>query len=56
MRKEIERLAKQYRFFHWHMAFPDVYHLPASGQTPRVIKQGGAAGLMSSLETLLGIR
>ncbi len=28
MRREIERLAAQYRFFHWHLAFPDVFHVP----------------------------
>ena len=25
MREEIARLAKQYQFFHWHLAFPDVF-------------------------------
>jgi hypothetical protein len=25
MREEIRRLAQQYRFFHWHLAFPDVF-------------------------------
>lgn len=29
MREEIKRLGKQYRFFHWHLAFPDVFSLPA---------------------------
>lgn len=24
-RKEVERLARQYQFFHWHLAFPDVF-------------------------------
>ena len=24
IRKEIKRLAGQYKFFHWHLAFPDV--------------------------------
>src|SRR5690606_22885133 len=24
-RTEIERLASQYRFFHWHLAFPEVF-------------------------------
>ena len=27
-RDEIRRLARQYRFFHWHLAFPDVFPLP----------------------------
>jgi hypothetical protein len=34
MRREIERLSGQYRFFHWHLAFPDVFHVPASGTKP----------------------
>jgi hypothetical protein len=31
MREEIERLARQYRFFHWHLAFPDVFHVAGTG-------------------------
>lgn len=27
MRKEVQRLAAHYRFFHWHLAFPDVFPL-----------------------------
>jgi hypothetical protein len=34
MREEIKRLAEQYQFFHWHLAFPDVFHVPSSGQKP----------------------
>ena len=26
MRDEVMRLAEQYRFFHWHVEFPDVFH------------------------------
>jgi len=33
LRTEVERLAGAYRFFHWHLAFPDVFSLPASGQS-----------------------
>lgn len=29
MRVEIVRLSQQYQFFHWHLAFPDVFHVPA---------------------------
>ena len=29
MRNEVQRLAIRYRFFHWHLAFPDVF-VPAS--------------------------
>jgi hypothetical protein len=25
---EINRLAQQYRFFHWHLEFPEVFHVP----------------------------
>jgi hypothetical protein len=34
MRKEIPRLANRYRFFHWHLQFPDVFHLPAGTAAP----------------------
>lgn len=27
---EIRRLAEQYQFFHWHLAFPDVFRLPSN--------------------------
>jgi hypothetical protein len=28
VRSEVRRLADQYQFFHWHLAFPDVFVLP----------------------------
>jgi len=28
MREEIARLSQQYQFFHWHLAFPDVFRIP----------------------------
>lgn len=30
MRDEIQRLAQEYQFFHWHLAFPDAFQLAAS--------------------------
>lgn len=33
MREEVQRLAGQYRFFHWHLAFPDVFRMPAQAVT-----------------------
>jgi len=27
MKEEIKRLAKEYQFFHWHIEFPEVFHL-----------------------------
>jgi len=32
MKQEIKRLRKQYKFFHWHLAFPDVFRVPARGE------------------------
>src|SRR5262249_21991349 len=32
MRDEIKHLAEQYQFFHWHLAFPDVFQVPPAGQ------------------------
>lgn len=29
---EIERLRDEYRFFHWHLEFPDIFHVP-DGET-----------------------
>lgn len=37
VRDEIQRLAKQYRFFHWQLRFPDVFHTlagPAESEAP----------------------
>jgi hypothetical protein len=31
MREEIERLREQCQFFHWHLAFPHVFSVPAAG-------------------------
>ena len=33
LRTEVERLAGAYRFFHWHLAFPDVFSLPAPAES-----------------------
>lgn len=32
MREEIRRLAGQYQFLHWHLAFPEVFQVPTTGQ------------------------
>jgi hypothetical protein len=34
LRQEIERLAREYEFFHWHIEFPEVYSLPKEGEKP----------------------
>lgn len=34
MREEIERLRDRYQFFHWHLAFPEVFSEPERGERP----------------------
>ena len=50
MRREIERLAGEYHFFHWHLAFPDVFRLPPSGAKP----EGGQTGWNGGFDVVLG--
>ena len=33
LREDIRRIAEQYRFFHWHLAFPEVFHAPRADET-----------------------
>jgi hypothetical protein len=44
VRQEIERLRDEYGFLHWHLAFPDVFRLPAEGQKPEVSESGWNGG------------
>jgi hypothetical protein len=44
MRREIERLAGQYHFFHWQLAFPDVFRLPPAGTKPECSQTGWNGG------------
>ncbi len=44
MKNEIKRLAEQYQFFHWHLAFPDVFRVPAKGETPENEQAGWSGG------------
>ncbi len=32
LRNDIRRIAEQYRFFQWHLAFPEVFHVPPPDQ------------------------
>jgi hypothetical protein len=50
MRAEIERLAAQYQFFHWHLAFPDVFHVPTTGQDA----ENTLAGWNGGFDVVLG--
>lgn len=44
MHTEIQRLAKQYQFFHWHLAFPDVFKVPIKGERPDNEQAGWSGG------------
>ena len=44
MRDEIIRLREQYKFFHWHLAFPDVFRVPAKGEWLENEQAGWAGG------------
>ena len=44
MKKEVQRLAEQFRFFHWHLAFPDVFRVPARAARPENEQTGWSGG------------
>jgi hypothetical protein len=44
MLDEIRRLAKQYQFFHWHLAFPDVFRVPGQGEDMGQQQAGWSGG------------
>jgi len=41
---EVERLRNQYQFFHWHIAFPDVFGLPGQDERPENEPTGWSGG------------
>ncbi len=41
---KVELLSNQYQFFHWHLTFPDVFHLPVEGKAPENEKTGWDGG------------
>jgi len=50
MRDEIVRLSRQYQFFHWHLAFPDVFHVPL----PDKGAENDQAGWNGGFDVVLG--
>jgi len=44
MRDEIQRLARQYQFFHWHLAFPQVFRVPTADEEPHNEQTGWSGG------------
>jgi len=47
---EIRRLAAQYQFFHWHLAFPDVFRVPVNDEEP----ENKLAGWNGGFDVVLG--
>ncbi|HQP88873.1 MAG TPA: N-6 DNA methylase [Thermoanaerobaculia bacterium] len=50
VRNEIVRLREQYQFFHWHLAFPEVFRVPAKGERP----ESEATGWSGGFDVVLG--
>src|SRR5262249_10288480 len=44
MREEVKRLAEQYQFVHWHLAFPDVFRVPGPGEKAENEQAGWSGG------------
>lgn len=44
MKAEIQRLTQGYKFFHWHLAFPDVFPVPAPNESPENEQTGWSGG------------
>lgn len=49
MEKEIKRLAAEYQFFHWHLAFPGVFHISDSK-----VKENTQVGWKGGFRVVLG--
>lgn len=41
LKEEVERLAKEYQFFHWHLAFPDVFFAVRDAESEQTGWSGG---------------
>ncbi|MCZ7652512.1 MAG: N-6 DNA methylase [Thermoanaerobaculia bacterium] len=54
VRAEVRRLAEEYRFFHWHLAFPDVFQAPGLGEQPASQAAGWTGGSIASSGTRHG--
>src|SRR5206468_2557706 len=42
--ERVERLARQYRFFHWHVEFPHIFAVPAEAEGTGVDRATGWRG------------
>jgi hypothetical protein len=43
-REAVHAIADQYQFFHWHLAFPEVFRVPADGERPESQRCGWSGG------------
>lgn len=44
LQDEVRRIATEYKFFHWHLAFPGVFRVPKRGETPDNREMGWSGG------------
>jgi len=44
LHNEVRRLSNSYQFFHWHMAFPDVFRVPSNEEPPENEQAGWSGG------------
>jgi hypothetical protein len=49
-RNEVQRLARQYQFFHWQLRFPEVFRVPLDGEHP----DNPATGWIGGFDVVLG--
>ena len=49
VRAEVRNIAKQYNFFHWHLAFPEVFQLPDDGNP-----ENAGTGWSGGFDVILG--
>ena len=50
MREEIQRLSQQYQFFHWHLAFSDVFRVPGKDK----VAENETTGRRGGFDVVLG--
>jgi hypothetical protein len=43
-RNQVQKVARQYNFFHWHLTFPEVFRLPSPGEKPENEVTGWSGG------------
>lgn len=48
--QETQKIAIEYKFFHWHLAFPEVFRIPKKGERPENEQKGWSGGF----DVLLG--